>query len=152
MLHLSPKSRLSWSFDITDNGVTVGNLDLARMKSSGSFNIRGTRFELKREGMFGPLALYSDGRIIARAKRAAVFRPRYRISADDRQLELMGTFMPRGATLAHGDIVVATIRRPRVFSRAVSIEPLQNAPLPLLILATAVMVLYWRAASRAASG
>jgi hypothetical protein len=152
MIRISPRSRLSWSFDIAKAGTVIGSLDLARIKSGGSFSVDQQRFEFKRERLFGPLALLHDGRTVARAKRAAVLRPLYRIYADDRQLDLRGSFMLRSAKLVHGDVVIATIRRPSFFRRILDIELQQNAPLPLVVFASTVMILFWRTASRSASG
>jgi hypothetical protein len=40
------------------------------------------------------------------------------------------------------------MRRPNFFRRAVDIQLLQNVPLPLVVFATAVLILHWRSANR----
>jgi hypothetical protein len=148
MIRLTPRGRFSWSFDITQSNTPIGSLDLARLKRSGSFTIGAQSFELKPDGFLGPLALENSGRIIARAKRAFSFRTSYRVQADDHELELRGGLLLHKAVLAHGDVVVARLRRPNFFRRVLEIELLQNAPLPLLVFVSAVIILYWRQASR----
>ena len=140
MIRLTPRGRFSWSFDITQSNTPIGSLDLARIKRSGSFTIGAQRFVLKPDGLLGPLALEANGRIIARAKRAFSFRTTYRIQADDRGLELRGSPLLRNAVLAHGDVVVARLRRPHFFRRVLDIELLQNAPLPLVVVDQTVSI------------
>ena len=148
MIRLTPRGKFSWSFDITQSSTPIGSLDLARIKRNGSITIGAKSFEVRPERLFGSLALAANGRIIARARRAFAFRPTYRIQADDRELELRGSPLLRNAVLAHGDVVVARLRRPSFFKRVLDIELAQNAPLPLLVFVSAVIILYWRQVSR----
>lgn len=150
MLQLAPHGRFSWKYAITKDGVPIGVLELTRMKWGGEFYIDKVRYELKREGVIGPLALRHDGRVVARAQRISL-RARYRIVAEDRSLELLGGFMRRNARLTHGEVPVANISRPGFMSRGVSVESHQNVPTRLLVFAAAVIILYWRTSRRGAA-
>jgi hypothetical protein len=152
MLELIPLSVFNWSYQIRDDGADIGVLALSRIKSAGSFTLHDRQLYLKRASLVGSIDLVEEGRTVAHAERKGFLRPHYLITAEDRQLAVVGTgFLPRAARIVHGDVVIGNIRRPNLLRRTVTIEAMSGAPVPLLVFCTAVVILHWRRAARAAS-
>lgn len=152
MLELKPVGPLSWSFDITRDGVSVGALDLRRLKANGTLRLDGREFEIKRDGFPGPFVFSEQDHVLARARRKALLGPKYEITADDRTLLLASKgLLMRTAQVLHGDVVIATIRRTSLFRRQVRIESSANDALPLVLFAATLMILFWRQQSRSSS-
>lgn len=150
MFELKPARRFSWSFRITRDAAPIGLLELARVRAGGTLTLEDHTYGIAREGLFGPLQLMDGERVIAQAHRKALFRARYQIIAEDRQLELIARgFLGRRAELRHGDVVLARIRRISLLTRDVRIDDgAGNIPLPVLMHCAAVLILYWRMQSR----
>lgn len=152
MLELIPTGAFTWSYRIKEGGADVGVLTLSRIKSAGSLTMHGRQLDLKRASWFGSIDLVEADRTVAHAERKGFLRPNYLITAEDRQLAVVGTgFLPRAARIVHGDVVIANIRRPNLLRRTVTIDSISGAPAPLLIFCTAVIILHWRRAARASS-
>jgi hypothetical protein len=152
MLELIPTGAFTWSYRIKEDGADVGVLTLARIKSAGSFSMHGRQLDLKRASLFGSIDLVEADRTVAHAERKGFVRPNYLVTAEDRQVAVVGTgFLPRAARIVHGDVVIANIRRPNLLRRGVTIDATSGAPAPLLVFCTALVILHWRAAARASS-
>jgi hypothetical protein len=147
MLELRPTEKFSWTFDITQDGAPIGVLALTRFRSKGTITLGNDSYAIARESVFGPFVLTHSDRMIARAERESLVPARYHIVADDRQLILKSRWF-RKAELLHGDVVIATMKRPNILFRVVQVETKQPLSTPVLILATAIMILLWRRRSR----
>ena len=149
MYELKPVGWPGWEFDVTRDGVSIGSLHLAFLKSSAALTINGRKYDLRREGMFGPLLLNEGERSIARAERRRILAPSYALILQDREL-LVKTqgFLMRTATVLHGDVVHATIHRKTFFGRTFTIESDGTLPEEAVLFGTVVMILLWRRRSR----
>jgi hypothetical protein len=147
MLELRPTEKFSWSFNISQDGAPLGVLELTRFASKGSFTLGNEKYEVARERFMGPFLLKHGDRIAARAEREGLLAAKYDIVAEDRQLLLRSKWF-RKAELLHGDVVAARLERPNILSRTVRIEVINNISTPVIVFASAIMILLWRRRSR----
>jgi hypothetical protein len=147
---LKPSALIGWSFDILQQDRAVGTLVFKLVRPAGTLELNGATYQISRDGLFGAFSLTADGREIARAERTSLLRVRYSITAEDRQLVLQAKgFLQRVAQVFHGDIAIATISRPSLVRRGITVEDSEVLPLPTLMFCAGLMLLFWRHRARA---
>ncbi|MEM7248020.1 MAG: hypothetical protein AAF533_21990 [Acidobacteriota bacterium] len=92
-----PKSWLSWSFLLEEDGKHFTELEMSSWREAGRFSLGGAEHVLRRDGplgglLGGPYVLESKGRILATARKPSVFKRGFLVEHGGLEL----TLEPRG--------------------------------------------------------
>lgn len=142
----------SADYHLDRDGVDLGVLDFAPLRSRARFTVENVDHVIEMEGLWsGRFALIAAGRVVARAERERLLPLWYRVRAGDRQLVLRERLPGRRFVIMHGDRQVGDIRPVRLLTRSAVARyeaPLQPATEVFLL---TLVLLRWRQRMRSSS-
>lgn len=156
MLRGIPHSWISRNFRVVRDGVELTDVEVGWLLASATFQVDGTRYQVRREGWLHPaFVLQREGTPVARATRRRILPPSFDIRASDRQLTMRAT-SPFARTLRvfHGDRRIGSVTRQSPFRRVALIELPEDLSMPERVFLTHLAMVIWnrRRAAAAAGG
>ena len=126
-------------------------IDVAWVREAGEFDVAGSRYEIRREPMWGAFVLRSAGREIARATKATFSRS-FSVSTEGAEYTLRAaSAFQRKFVLERDGVKLGEIRPRSMFSRKCVVQLGSDLPLPLRIFLLWLVIILWRRASNAAA-
>ena len=155
-LELVPKHAFSWDFDVLDGERRITHLDLAALSEKARFELGGTAYGIRREGIRrGPWLLEreEDGRVLARGEKVSAFRREYEVTAGDRRFSYRPRHvLSRAFVLRHGRQEMGSVAPAGFLRRRAVAEFAELVPEPTRIFLAFLAIILWRRHQRAAAG
>ncbi len=146
------RTLFSSDYDVFADNAPVTVLDLARVRSRAFFELGPERYTVRPEGLtHGSYILEIAARTIARAERASLLPPAYRVRTENRMLELRSRLPGRTFVVRHGDREIGAVRPAHLFSRTALVEGLEELPMATRLFLLTIVLLRWRRRARAAA-
>ena len=146
MLRAVPKGWFSWSFDIVEGEERIASVNLGLIREKGRLEIRGTSFEIGREGYAsGDFFIRVGDHVVARADKPSAFRRRFEVSVGERRYTLTAANpFVRRFVLREGERRVGVVRPKNAFSHAALIDLPEEIPLAARVFMAWLVILMWR--------
>lgn len=152
MFHITPQGWIgSQTYDISEEGIPVAELRLARIRDRTTFTVEGVDYTVRREGLFRQTYLLETaGRTVARATTWFPFARGFEVMAGDRLLSFKRSLFLRTFTLWHGNLQVGRMRRDAWLQRTATADFPADIALPIQLFLIFLVLVTWRRARRAA--
>jgi hypothetical protein len=154
VLRTEPVGWGSWSARILSGNVPLTELRISLFRSKGAFSLNGEEFSIEPEGFFGGAAVLKKGStVIARSRKASLFRRRSRITAAGHGLDLVSrSWWGRSYGLVLGNQEVGTVERTGFLGRKLTLEFPPEVPLFLQVFTAYLVLCQAKQEAAAASG
>lgn len=152
MLHIKPRSWLSWDYTVFRGDRPLADIDLHWFRDEAEVTIGTKSCILYREGMLGAFVLAIDGRPVARAIKPNLFQRRFEITFNGRSYTLEGiSAFSRPFRLRSTNQVLGTIAPENALTRRAVVDLDDAVPAEVQLLSIWLVILMWRRAAAAAS-
>ena len=146
MLQLVPTHWYSWNFTVTAGSGHVADIATSWWCERGKLTVDGVTYRVYREApMFGAFVIEDADGMLARAKKASVFRREFALHHAGRELTLRPTSMFRRAfALLEGSREVGSVAPQSAFARKAAADLPDDLPLPVRAFIVWLVVISWR--------
>jgi hypothetical protein len=152
MLEATPTNFFSTTFLLQENGRIVGEIDASLFTQKAHLELADGGYDLYREGLIGDFVMALNGKIVARAVKASVFKNRFEITVPGHNLELRKlNIFSRQFVVFEGDKQVGGIYPLGLFTRRSKIELPASWPLSARVFLFWLAFLIWKKQNAAAS-
>ena len=153
MLRAIPRSLFSWDFSVLEDDVEVAGLEVSWMRERGTLDIKGTEYNLYRQGwLSGLFVLESEGTVLAQADKPNAFTRRFEVTFGHHTLSLAAQSpFTRAFGVYDGESQVGSIYPDYWFTRKTTIDLPDDIILPVKTFLFWLVVLMWRRAAKSSS-
>jgi hypothetical protein len=146
MLRAIPRSLFSWDFSILDDDVEVAGLDVAWLRERGALNIKGTEYNLYRQGwLSGLFVIEGDGTVLAQADKPNALTRRFEVTYGNHTLALTAQSpFTRAFGVYDSENQIGGIYPNHCFTRKTTIDLPDDIILPVKAFLFWLVVLMWR--------
>lgn len=153
MLRAIPRGLFSWGFSILEDDAEVAGLEVAWMRERGNLDIKGTEFNLYRQGwLSGLFLLEGEGTVLAQANKPNALTRRFEVTygRDTLSLAAQSPFT-RAFGVYDGETQIGSIYPDHCFTRKTTIDLPDDIILPVKGFLFWLVVLMWRRAANRSS-
>lgn len=146
MLRAYPSSIFSWNFSIVEGGTEVAELKTAWMSERGTLTIRGTEYDVYRQGwLHGAFVIAANGTFLAQAEKPSPFLRQFNVDCGHHQLRLTARSpFTRAFGIYNGDSEIGSIYPDHCFTRKATINLPNKIILPVQGFLFWLVLLMWR--------
>jgi hypothetical protein len=150
VLRAIPKSWFSWSFDVSEDGTSVGAVETAWTKERGRLCLGSVTCQLSRRGwLSGAFIVEYEGQVLAEAEKPSAFDRSFIVHYEQREIRLAAASPIRRPFVAReGGAEIGSIRPDHAFTRKTTIDLPGDLILPVRLFMFWLAVLMWRRAAR----
>lgn len=148
VLEITPRSWLSWKFDVVEDGTVIAQLEMSSWRERGEIVLHDVAFELYRDGMTGPFVLESNDVIYASAVKESVLRNSFAIELADRTFRLQKkSAFSRTFVLLEDGVEIGRMNPMKSLSRKAQATFPEGVPLGVQVFLVWLVLIVWKRAS-----
>src|SRR5262249_14618467 len=146
MRKMIPKSWFSWDFTVTDGASPIAEIDVSWWREKGVLTVRGSTYDVYREGLMGgAFLLESSGSILARARKPSAFRRSFEFEFGGKFYILRAeSAFRRKFVLIDVDKEVVWLSPDGIFTRRATADLPEGLPLPVKVFIIWLVVIMWK--------
>ena len=152
MLEATPTNFFSTTFLLQDAGRIVGEIDASLLTQKAHLELADGGYDLYREGFLGDFVLALNGKVIASASKASMFKNRFEVEVTGHSLELRKlSLFSRRFGVFENEKHFGSIYPLGLFTRRSNIELPSGWPLSIRVFLFWLAFLIWKKQNAAAS-
>ena len=152
MLEATPTNFFSTTFLLQDAGRIVGEIDASLLTQKAHLELADGGYDLYREGLLGDFVLALNGKVIASASKASMFKNRFEVEVTGHSLELRKlSLFSRRFGVFENEKHFGSIYPLGLFTRRSNIELPSGWPLSIRVFLFWLAFLIWKKQNAAAS-